>query len=150
MMEANSLAYDYTDGKTQLVVRLRPHHLLCLQNFRGKGYSPAFVEKMTEVSARLGLSPGGRSDGQSPGAAILLVQGADDLCKSCPNCIDGQCSSQKPARFDGLVLETCGISYGRLLPDGIKSPDFPRMSRHLLEKCCPGCEWLDLCFKICS
>ena len=100
MMEANSLAYDYTDGKTQPVVRLRPHHLLCLQNFRGKGYSPAFVEKMTEASACLGLSPGDRSDRQSPGAAILLVQGADDLCKSCPNCIEGQCASLKPARFD--------------------------------------------------
>ena len=34
-------------------IRLRPHHLLCLQTFRGNGYSPGFVRKMTELSLRV-------------------------------------------------------------------------------------------------
>ena len=38
-------------------IPLRPHHLLCLQNFRGKGYSPAFIKKMTEVCAKLHIPP---------------------------------------------------------------------------------------------
>ena len=35
----------------QDMIHLRPHHLLCLQAFRGKGYSESFVKKMTEVHA---------------------------------------------------------------------------------------------------
>lgn len=34
-------------------VRLRPHHLLCMQTFVGNGYSEAFVENMKQVLARL-------------------------------------------------------------------------------------------------
>ena len=35
------------------LLRLRPHHFLCIQNYRGHGYSPAFDEKMKSVIASL-------------------------------------------------------------------------------------------------
>ncbi len=36
-----------------MTVRLRTHHLLCLLTYVGRGYSPAFVENMDQVAARL-------------------------------------------------------------------------------------------------
>ena len=60
----------------QDMIHLRPHHLLCLQAFRGKGYSESFVKKMTEVHAMLR---------ENPKLEIRLAEGADDLCAACPN-----------------------------------------------------------------
>ena len=51
-------------------LHLRPHHLLCLQTFVGRGYSEEFVEHMTLVKRQLA---------DDPGTPITLVHGADDL-----------------------------------------------------------------------
>lgn len=142
------------------VVRLRPHHLLCLQNFRGNGYSPAFIEKMTEVSGLLGFSSvSAEPSEEKPDSAakkplsghccILLTEGSDDLCESCPNCLEDQCSSDKPALFDQLVLQASGYKYGQLLTGGLETAGFPLMSPELLKACCPGCQWFSLCMEIC-
>ncbi|MBE6006046.1 MAG: DUF1284 domain-containing protein [Sarcina sp.] len=180
-------------------VRLRPHHLLCLQNFRGRGYSPEFVQRMTEISGRTGflhcfksgkndlrdvgsgcgkgrgvtrgqalchtavtecLSPchtpchtapsSHPSPSSSAPASIRLVWGCDDLCRSCPNYVDGRCRSDKPERFDELVLDYAGLAAGHVFTEGPASKGMPRMSSELLEACCPDCEWLSLCREICS
>lgn len=123
-------------------VRLRPHHLLCLQNFRGKGYSPAFVLKMQAVRRKLLESP-------AP-CSVLLVQGADDLCECCPHRRGDHCMSEKPAGFDELVLARTGLCAGDVLTDGIRSARLPVMSEGLLKDCCPGCQWLEICIRICK
>ena len=77
-------------------IRLRPHHLLCLQTFVGHGYSPEFTKHMTYVKSLLDADPH---------APITLVNGPDDLCGHCPNCVDNTCTSPKPALFDHLVAQ---------------------------------------------
>ena len=57
----------------QDMIHLRPHHLLCLQAFRGKGYSESFVKKMTEVHARLR---------ENPKLEIRLAKGAAGVKRS--------------------------------------------------------------------
>ena len=80
-------------------LHLRPHHLLCIQNYRGHGYSEGFNQKMLAVIEVLQ---------QAGGAQVRIIEGADDLCSSCPNCSGGECTSGNPALFDSLVLQrTC-------------------------------------------
>lgn len=50
-------------------VALRPHHLLCLLTFAGRGYNPAFTANLEAVAARIGQ-----------GAPIVIVDGPDDIC----------------------------------------------------------------------
>lgn len=45
-------------SKSKPLLHLRPHHLLCIQNYRGHGYSNAFHEKMTAVIEALGTPAG--------------------------------------------------------------------------------------------
>ena len=78
------------------VLHLRPHHLLCLQTFVGRGYSEEFVSQMTLVKKSLT---------SNPTLTIELTDGADDLCCHCPNCVDGVCTSDKPPLFDRLTAE---------------------------------------------
>ncbi len=129
---------------------LRPHHLLCIQNYRGRGYSAGFHEKMSAVISKLK---------SSDGAAVKLIDGADDLCMACPHLQDGSCESESPDCFDRLVCARTGAAPGDTFiwklplnrfddsPDGFQ---VPAMSRELLEECCPGCSWLELCMKIVS
>ena len=131
---------------------LRPHHLLCLQTFVGHGYSPEFTAHMTIVKKQLNTDP------LTP---ITLVNGPDDLCAHCPNCVDGSCTSPKPAVFDHLVgqkldaAENAGnaaqkhtdASDSPLTLHGI--PSILHMSEQLLAECCPDCEWKELCVEVC-
>lgn len=158
------------------VLHLRPHHLLCIQNYRGHGYSPGFHEKMTSVIALLQ---------SADGAAIELTEGADDLCAACPHCRGHACESENPARFDKLVCEAAGAAPGstflwKLPCTGLEGPSIspmksgggldrleahtsgvnktlssnyftlPPMSKELLKSCCAGCSWLELCMEIVS
>ena len=117
------------------VIHLRPHHLLCLQTFIGHGYSEDFIIQMKYVKRQIR---------QESGATIRLVTGADDLCRHCPNCINGSCTSDKPALFDRLTLEKLSLTQDPLIQlRGI--PQILQISESILHECCPGCEWKKLC-----
>lgn len=123
---------------TAAVLHLRPHHLLCLQTFVGRGYSEEFVEHMTLAKRQLTADP------RTP---IILVNGADDLCAHCPNCIEGQCTSEKPALFDRAVRDKLGQNTPSIL---IGIPNDLRITEDLLIASCPGCDWRELCISTLS
>lgn len=130
------------------ILHLRPHHLLCLQTFVGHGYSDEFVAQMTLVKRQLA---------EDPLTPIELFSGTDDLCAHCPNCVEGKCTSEKPALFDRLVSERLiqmqstnsqvrpSISTAQLKLKGI--PKELQMNADLIKQCCPGCQWKELCIK---
>ena len=85
-------------------MKLRPHHLLCVQKYTGNGYDDAFAAGMDALIRRLAARPD---------TAVTLVEGRDDLCASCPHMAGNRCSSgEKVNRLDRGVLETCGFSAG--------------------------------------
>ena len=130
---------------------LRPHHLLCLQTFVGHGYSPEFTAHMTIVQKQLTTDP------LTP---ITLVNCPDDLCGHCPNCVDGSCTSPKPALFDHLVGQKLNTTEDteNAAPKHTDASDSPltlhgipsilHMSEQLLAECCPDCEWKELCVEV--
>ena len=64
---------------------IRPHHMLCLQFFEGKGYSDEFITNMADIKNIL--------DRENP--YVEIVSGVDDLCVKCPNCIGENCKNEK-------------------------------------------------------
>lgn len=101
--------------------------------FIGRGYSEEFIEHMTLVKKQLTTNP------RTP---IKLVSGADDLCAHCPNCVEGQCTSEKPALFDRLARDKLGRNTPSTL---IGIPESLHITEDLIASCCPGCEWRGLC-----
>ncbi len=63
-----------------MTVRLRPHHLLCVPTYVGKGYGPAFTANMTAVAERL-----------CAGEDIELVAEPDDICAPLRGVPDPHC-----------------------------------------------------------
>jgi hypothetical protein len=96
-----------------------------------------------------------------PLTPITLVNGPDDLCGHCPNCVDGSCTSPKPALFDHLVGQKLNTTEDteNAAPKHTDASDSPltlhgipsilHMSEQLLAECCPDCEWKELCVEVC-
>ncbi|MBP7796670.1 MAG: DUF1284 domain-containing protein [Elusimicrobiales bacterium] len=83
-------------------IKLRPHHLLCIEGFIGKGYSDDFVSNMKAVIEKLDKNP-----------QVLLADGSDEICRKCPKNINNMCSStggeDEVKKMDGAVLKAIGF-----------------------------------------
>ena len=120
-------------------MKLRPHHLLCVQKYTGKGYNDAFAAGMDALIRRLAARPD---------TAVTLVDGRDDLCTSCPHMAGNRCDSgEKVNRLDRGVLETCGFSAGetRSWNALARTAREQVLEKDTFVKICGCCEWFELC-----
>lgn len=127
-----------------MTVRLRPHHLLCMLTYVGKGYTPDFTANYDAVVARLGA-----------GEAIEIVAGPDDVCAPLLAGDDHHCHNDSVVERDRLS----GIDVAKVL--GLAEPvgpgarlviDSARLARlrqafasGATRSACGGCEWAALC-----
>ena len=120
---------------------IRGHHLLCLQGFRGLGYSDEFVSRMKMVTGALA----GNHD-----QIIQVGAEPDIICQACPHNKEGcqkNCSQDEInislrdkkilARLD--LAEYDRRTYGEIL-DLIKK----RIPAQDLATFCHSCPWLSL------
>ncbi len=122
--------------------RLRGHTLLCLQGFRGLGYSPAFVENLTAISRHLA---------DAPSTQIEVIAGSDAVCAACPHQVESACvlngpHSEQPMQDQDLdVLGRLGLQPGDRIPwrDILKRIG-ERLSGEDLPTICGQCRWLSL------
>lgn len=88
-------------------VALRPHHLICLQFFRGEGYSQEFVDNLARTFTRLQTEP------------ARIVAGADVVCAACPNLGDDQrCTDPGEdaiRELDAVALATLDVELGDVM-----------------------------------
>jgi hypothetical protein len=136
---------------SKISIRLRGHHLLCVLTFMGKGYTPAFIENLGRVA-----------DSLTKGAAIVIVEGIDDVCAAMHNekgalCESGEhCLGARSKIRDRLALVALSEALDRPLPIGgtihLSPADYHRLRRLFTEgkirQACEGCKWNGLCTAI--
>lgn len=125
--------------KSKGFVQLRPHHLLCIQLFEGKGYSTDFVDNMYHVIDKLQDNPD-----------IMLTKSCDTLCSKCPNSKGSFCSTEsKIKEYDENVLRVCDLSEGitykwkeasKIAKDNI-------LNKGIIQDVCVDCGWKEICYK---
>lgn len=126
-------------------VRLRPHHLLCLLTYAGKGYSAAFTAGFDALVDRL-----------SQGAPVQVVDGPDDVCA--PLCGDAtaHCHGDSVRQRDRRAAADLGALLQRPLGTGaVLSLDAALLAtwrqafaQGRTRAACAGCEWQPLCTSI--
>jgi hypothetical protein len=121
-------------------LRFRPHHFLCSQGFRGKGYSEAFTENMTRIVVDGLRAPEGDA------TEIEVVDSLDDICAPCPKRRGNLCQSQeKIEEIDARHAEALALRPGDRLTWGqAKARMKSRVTPGDLSHLCEGCQWLDL------
>lgn len=123
----------------QSIIRLRPHHALCLRHFVGKGYSEEFVRNMTELYNRL-------NSGQRQMVQIILHR--DSVCIACPHDVDFSCETEEKVRaLDAAVADACGLRSGQWLSwqELCGLIDTRVMPGSVMPEVCRICEWYSLC-----
>lgn len=132
----------------EYLINIRPHHMLCLQFFEGKGYSKEFVENMMEIKKKL--------DRDNP--VVRLVQEADSICHNCPKRENRECDEANIiAGHDRRVLSRVEKEL-RVLSQSDKeivcnwNEIVELIHRNIIDakkikEVCVQCQWSDICFK---
>ncbi|MCR4645097.1 MAG: DUF1284 domain-containing protein [Oscillospiraceae bacterium] len=119
-------------------MKLRPHHLLCIGFFEGKGYSPAFVQHMTSIIADLAQNA----------PPVTLTCACDAICAACPHSTGGICeTADKVLRYDHAVLACCDLQEGATLPYPLLRERITEqiLAKRLLPEICGDCSWSAVC-----
>lgn len=128
-----------------MTIRLRPHHLLCLLTYVGKGYSPAFTANYDVIAGRI-----------SQGEDILIVDGPDDICAPLLGDAEAHCWRESVTGRDRLAAR----DLGPLLTSPIRAGVRIKLEKETMKAmrdafaagrtraACLGCEWSDLCSSI--
>lgn len=124
------------------MIHLRPHHLLCLLTYAGKGYSADFVQNYDRIAARL-----------SAGEEIEIVDGPDDICAPLLTEDAPHCRRDSVVERDALAARDVGALLGLEITLGVRLViDAARLTRLRAgfargesRLACLGCDWADLC-----
>ncbi|WP_313197999.1 DUF1284 domain-containing protein [Rhizobium sp.] len=130
-----------------MTVRLRPHHLLCLLTYVGKGYTPGFVANYDRIAERL-----------SSGEDVLVVDGPDDICAALLCEPEPHCFRDSVRVRDAQAAADIGDLLEMRLSAGARIDLHPALlarmrktfANGVTRKACRGCEWFNLCSGIAS
>jgi uncharacterized protein len=123
-------------------IRVRAHTLLCLQGFRGEGYSAGFVENMAAIHQRLT---------DDPSQFVEIIATPDAMCGACPHLAPSGCSLHEEGSEHAMqaqdrdVLARLGLhegdhmTWGEIL-DRIRTS----LTGASLNDICGQCRWLSL------
>ena len=123
-------------------IRLRGHTLLCLQGFRGEGYSRDFTDNLAAIHRRLS---------ENHDHPVELVEEPDAVCGACPHGAPAGCTLNGTGSEAGMqaqdrhVLKRLGLAAGSVvrwrdvlerIRVSITGSDLPNI--------CGSCRWLPL------
>jgi len=119
-----------------MIPELRGHHLICLNFFRGEGYSEEFIKNIYAVIGK---------------EKVEIVNGADDVCAKCPYLKDDICSSteytnEKILIQDKEALKLLGYHAGDIVDWHIISGLIPSILIEWKAKFCKDCGYYKVCF----
>lgn len=121
------------------MLKFRAHHFLCTLGFRGKGYSPNFVENYREIQDTL-LAPGGEDE------RIEVTFDADSICEPCPNKRGNSCLDRDKIRgLDERHAKVVGFVDREVLTwREAKKRIASQVTLEKFHQMCEGCGWRDL------
>lgn len=120
------------------IIRIRAHHLLCLQGFQGYGYNPDFIQGMNEILRIL------KSD---PSPIIEIVTNADSICSICPNLVEEECVDYHKIRtMDLNIIKTTSLDENQILTFKTALEIIDKdLNSESIKTICAGCVWMDKC-----
>ena len=119
-----------------MIIYIRPHHLVCMQHFIGKGYSPEFTDNMADIINYLKL--------HADKKIIKVVNTEDSVCINCPNNGLGKCS--KAVQHDKDYFIVLRIDTDRSYSwNDIKQLIDQYLDYNTFVNICSNCKWFHIC-----
>ncbi len=116
--------------------KLRGHHLICLNFFRGEGYSEDFIRNIYSVIGK---------------KSIEIVKGPDDVCDRCPHLKGDICSSMEFTdemiqHQDREALRLLEFNPGMSVDWKMIADKLPGIIEVWKAQFCGGCGYRKVCF----
>ncbi|WP_297630362.1 DUF1284 domain-containing protein [uncultured Clostridium sp.] len=114
------------------MIELRPHHILCIQNYKGKGYSDEFTYNMEKVIEKLKVED-----------KVKIIFKEDDICHKCPNkkekdeCI----TTDKVKEIDKKVIKYFHIEEKIYVYSKLNKEIRININEEMKKDICGCCEW---------
>jgi hypothetical protein len=128
------------NAQNEITLKLRAHHICCVP-FLTHDFSDRGIEYL-QVGNRIK-----QTLSSEPDSTIMVIEGADELCKVCPLCQEDRCQSplgdeEAVRKWDAVLLKELGLSYGKALK--------VRQWQSLINKkrpfrLCQRCQWRKAC-----
>ncbi|MEF9991874.1 MAG: DUF1284 domain-containing protein [Romboutsia sp.] len=115
------------------MIKIRPHHILCMKAYIGKGYSKEFNKNMENVICKL------KDDSKE----VEIVFGLDDICEKCPyNMGNGICKTQDKVNcIDSKIIGYFDIEEGKYKYNDLKKKVLLNLDEEKFDNICENCEW---------
>ncbi|MFH1454695.1 MAG: DUF1284 domain-containing protein [Armatimonadota bacterium] len=124
-------------------MKIRAHHLLCMQGFQGLGYNEEFTKNMEEVINRIKTEPE---------LELEITEDCDIICASCVHCESGKCrretaSHEKSLDMDKKVLKRLNLKEGMKLKAEFVFDFVNELLKNYESRkdICGQCNWQDQC-----
>lgn len=124
-------------------IRLRGHHLLCIQGFQGYGYNRVFIDNISRIISEVE---------KDPSIEIEVKTACDDICLQCPHRLDDICkkepgADEKIQAMDKKVLEITGLEKGNRynITEILDTINSSFSNRSDAGPVCGDCEWKKEC-----
>ncbi len=140
MLKSNTTGSDFkTESKC---LKIRAHHLCCIQGFQGYGYSPAFVANLRAVISKIKAFPPRH---------LELVSKCDIICASCPS--EKECTAQESVssrrirNMDLFVMKKLKIKEGAIMKadEAFRLINSQLANASYIEEVCGTCKWRQKC-----
>jgi hypothetical protein len=125
-------------GECSDPIRIRAHHLLCMQGFQGYGYNSEFIMHLEKIIAFFNSYPNSK---------LQIVQEADEICSCCPNENKGFCNRDtKIGKIDILVIERASIDLKKIYSfEEVQKLVDEDLNHQDIMDICGKCSWKDKC-----
>jgi len=120
----------------RMIAKLRGHHLICLNFFRGEGYSEDFIKNIHEVLKK---------------EKMEVVAGPDDVCAKCPylknkKCASNEYSDEMILAQDKEALRSLGFKNGEMVDWKMIADRLPGILDEWKARFCTRCGYKKVCF----
>ncbi len=123
------------------MIKLRGHHLICLNFFSGEGFSDEFINNLKYIRKRL-----------NEGETINTGHRADDICNMCEYLKNGKCLYNENAdieiqNMDKTAIALLKIEHATNLEWKKINSGLSSIFDNWYKWYCIYCEWLKICRK---
>lgn len=127
------------------MLRIRPHHILCMRAYSGNGYSEEFKAKMENIIKEIKaynkfLQVENIKEEMNE---VELVFYTDSICEKCPNKLDENlCSSQDKVKLlDLKVASHFYLKEGFYNYSELEDLVYNNITEDIFDDICKECEW---------
>lgn len=116
------------------MLKIRPHHFLCMKAFIGRGYSEDFTYNMIDVINSLN---------NNKSQKVEIVVDLDNICSKCPNNTNDRiCSTNEQVlQMDQKVMNHFNLGCGIYVYEEIRNLIYNNICEEIIQDICGNCSW---------